>query len=84
MRAVTLLLAGTAFIGLLASSWWWLVLPLAVWLTMVSGLFVPVIVAVLIDGYFNAFAQVPYVSLVVAGLAVTTWVLRPYLYSTKV
>lgn len=83
MRISLIIAQWVFYIGLLFSSWWYIALPLAIWLTLSYGLTLPVLTAVLIDGYFNAFANIPYLTLTVLGCGVCVLLLRPYFFMSR-
>lgn len=84
MRVTLSVLQWIVFVGLLVSNWWWLALPLVAWLIFSQNLLLPLLIAVLVDGYFNAWSSLPYLSLTVFGVGLFVVLLRPYVHTNTV
>ena len=82
MRMSLIFVRWSMFLGLLYSGWWFLVVPFVAWIVLSDGLLLPVIMAILFDGYYDAFTEFPYVALTVLGCGLGIIILRPYLYTT--
>lgn len=63
--------------------WWFIWLPVLLWYAVYENTWWVVILAVVIDGYYGAFYEIPHQSLAVLLIAIMMHLLRPYIFTQQ-
>lgn len=83
MRLFLFGLQWMCYLSGLFTGWWFLIIPCTFWLVWSHGLLIPVVVAVLADGYFGAWNSIPYLTVSVIVLGSALLFIRPYFYTIR-